>query len=142
MIVEASIEIAAPATRIWETFADLSSWQRWNSVLRGVKYRRSDHLAVGTTFTCTIQPFGVPIPFEAVVTEAQPPMSVVWETRKPGLTARHTFLCEEEYRQVRVISREQFHGPAVTAAGRFFPTGRIWKLTVALLRDLKAAAEG
>ena len=96
MIVEASIEIAAPATRIWETFADLSSWQRWNSVLRGVKYRRSDHLAVGTTFTCTIQPFGVPIPFEAVVTEAQPPMSVVWETRKPGLTARHTFLCEEE----------------------------------------------
>jgi uncharacterized protein YndB with AHSA1/START domain len=142
MMVEASIEIAAPVTRIWETFSDLSSWHQWNTVLRGVRYHHGSHLTVGTSFTCTIQPFGVPIAFEAVVTEAQPPRSVVWETRKPGLTARHSFLCEEGLHQVRVISREQFHGPAVRAAGPFFPAWRIRALTVALLRDLKTAAEG
>ena len=49
MIVEASIEIAAPAARIWETFADLSSWHRWNSVLRRVTYQGDGHLALGTT---------------------------------------------------------------------------------------------
>jgi uncharacterized protein YndB with AHSA1/START domain len=142
MIVEASIEIAAPVTRIWDTFSDLSSWHQWNSVLRGARYRKSAHLTVGATFTCTIEPFGVPISFEAVVTEAEPPLYVVWETRKPGLMARHSFLCEEGYRQVRVISREQFRGPVVQAAGPFFPAWRIRALTVALLRDLKAAAEG
>jgi hypothetical protein len=115
MIVEASLEIAAPVGRIWETVTDLSSWHR---------------------------PFRVPIPCAAVVTDAQPPTYVVWESRMPGITARHTFLCEEGYRQVRVISRTQFHGPAVRAAGPFFPAWRIRALSVALLRDLKAAAEG
>ena len=142
MIVEASLEIAAPVGRIWETVTDLSSWHRWNSVLRGVAYRGDAHLTPGTTFTCTIQPFRVPIPCAAVVTDAQPPTYVVWESRMPGITARHTFLCEEGYRQVRVISRTQFHGPAVRAAGPFYPAWRIRALSVALLRDLKAAAEG
>jgi len=142
MIVEASIEIAAPAARIWETFADLSSWHRWNSVLRRVTYQGDGRLALGTTFRCTIQPFGLPISFAAVVTEARPPTHIVWETHKPGLTARHSFVCEESAREVRLISREEFRGPALRAAGPLFPAWRIRALTLALLRDLKAAAEG
>jgi len=142
MIVEASIEIAAPATRIWETFADLSSWRRWNSVLLDVTYQGDGRLALGTTFRCTVRPFALPISFEAVVTEARPPSQIVWETRKPGLTARHSFVCEAGDRRVRLISREEFHGPVLRAAGRLFPAWRIRALTVALLRDLKAAAEG
>jgi hypothetical protein len=142
MIVEASVEIAASAARLWETFADLSSWPRWNTVLRGVTYQGDGRLALGTTFRCTIQPFGLPISFEAVVTEARPPTHLVWETHKAGLTARHSFVCEEVDRRVRLISREQFRGPALRAAGPFFPAWRIRALTVALLRDLKAATEG
>jgi len=142
MIVEASIEVAAPAARIWETFADLSSWHRWNSVLRRVTYQGDGRLAPGATFRCTIRPFALPISFVAVVTEARPPTHIVWETRKPGLTARHSFVCEGGDRHVHLISREEFSGPTLRAAGPFFPAWRIRGLTLALLRDLKTAAEG
>jgi uncharacterized protein YndB with AHSA1/START domain len=52
---EASIEIAAAPARIWQLFADVPGWQRWNAGIESIELHGP--FAEGTSFT--MQPPGM-----------------------------------------------------------------------------------
>jgi uncharacterized membrane protein len=141
MIIEESVEICAAADRVWETVIDLPCWSRWNGVLRDLNYGDRPRIAVGGGFSCTIRFFGIPVSFAAKVLEVTRGERIIWESRKFGISAIHEFLFHEEPGAVRVSSRETFSGPPIHYAKVLFPAREVRILTIALLQDLKEAAE-
>lgn len=141
MIIEETVKIRAAADKVWEIVIDLPCWIRWNGVLRDLNYGDRPRIAVGGGFSCTIRFFGVPVSFAAQVLEVVRGERIVWKSRRFGISAIHEFLFHEEPDAVRVRSRETFSGPPIHYARVLFPDREVRKLTIALLQDLKQAAE-
>jgi uncharacterized protein YndB with AHSA1/START domain len=140
--IEVAIDIAAPVERVWEAFTDLRSWRHWNSVLRCVPTAGAARLAEGARFRCSIRVFPLPTSFDVTVVDIVPYRRLVWVTRWLGIDARHRFVCSPQADGgVRMTSRERFGGRTMAVLGPLFPVWRIRQLTLALLQDLKAAAE-
>lgn len=77
-----TVEIAAPADRVWALTEDLERWPSITPTMKRIE--RHDHgpLAVGSTATVT-QPRLRPAEWE--VTDLDPPYRLVWETSTTGV---------------------------------------------------------
>lgn len=84
MLLEQSIEIAAPPERVWAIMADVERWHEWTASITSVKRFDDGPLGVGSRVRVR-QPRLRPAVFE--VTAFERGRAFVWETRSGGLTA-------------------------------------------------------
>ena len=133
--------IDAPREVVWRTFVDLACWADWSSVLTRVVPDANPRLADGSSFSCTLRPFGVAVPFTVRVEIAEAPARLLWVATRWGVRGRHWFHFSNHGEGTRCDSVEDLAGPTVALAGPFFPEWRFRGLTRRFLADLKAGAE-
>ncbi|MGH2912202.1 MAG: SRPBCC family protein [Solirubrobacteraceae bacterium] len=111
--VTASIDIAAPPTRVWETVMDAARLGEWVTIHR--KLRRSDDGAprVGFRMDQQIHLRGVNLDVHWTLVECVPSKRALWEGRGPARSRAST-----EYRLhpigqggTRFDYRNEFHAP-------------------------------
>ena len=84
MITDSSVEIAAPATIVWEVFADVERWPEWTASVERVVPLDGPAIEVGRRFAIE-QPRLPKVVWE--VTEVDPGRSWTWRQRSLGSTA-------------------------------------------------------
>jgi hypothetical protein len=118
-VLEARIDIAAPAERAWAVLSDTSSFPQWNPFLTEV----SGALAEGSRLSVRMRPVeGGPTTFEPTVTRLRPGRELRWLGRLgvPGLfDGEHAFILEPlGPTTVRLVHRERFSGLLVPLLAR------------------------
>src|SRR5262249_48426335 len=83
MIVDSSVEIDAPATTVWDIFADVERWPEWTASVERIVALDGPGIEVGKRFEIK-QPQLPKLVWE--VTEVQPGRSWSWHQRRPGAT--------------------------------------------------------
>lgn len=83
MITDSSIEIDAPAARVWEVFTDVERWSEWTESVQRITALDGPGIAVGKRFEIK-QPRMPKLVWE--VTEVQPGTGWTWVQRSPGGT--------------------------------------------------------
>ena len=88
MHFEASIEVAAPAQTVFDTYADVERWPSWTSSVTSVEPLDKGPLKVG--FRAKVRQPKLPVAVWQV-TELVPGQSFTWVARGPGVvtTASH-----------------------------------------------------
>ena len=87
MITDSSIEIAAPASIVWEVFAEVERWPEWTASVERVAPLDGPAIEVGRRFEID-QPRLPKVVWE--VTEVDPGRSWTWRQRSPGSTTLAT----------------------------------------------------
>jgi uncharacterized protein YndB with AHSA1/START domain len=140
MVIEETIRIAADLQRVWKTFTDLAYWADWSRTARDVSPANC-RMEQGMQIRFHFRPFIFPIYIRPVIKEVVPYERVVWSSSKYGLSSHHEFLFKQADSDVLVISREKLVGLPLVLGGRSFTKKTVRRLTVAMLQDLKNAAE-
>lgn len=83
MITDSSVEIDAPATVVWDVYADVERWAEWTASVRRTVALDGPGLEVGKRFQID-QPRFPKLVWE--VTEVEPGVSWTWRQRSPGGT--------------------------------------------------------
>ena len=115
MITEDSVTIAAPASLVWEIYADAERWPAWTASVTRVMALDGPGIAVGKRFEIK-QPRFPKLVWE--VTEVDPGRSWTWQQRAPGGTtvASHEVVSRGEETLVR--QRIEQRGPIGALVGR------------------------
>ena len=140
MIIEEFVVIHTSLEKTWDTFADLTCWKKWNSVISDVS-ADTEILAAHTTLRCNFRPFFFRIRLNIAVEKVIPYSHIVWSSAKKGLSAHHDFFFRNHEKGVTVTSRESFTGLLVKGSGILLPISKMRSLTKIFLRELKKAAE-
>lgn len=83
MITDSSIEIDAPAARVWEVFTDVERWAEWTASVERITALDGAGIEVGKRFEIK-QPRMPTLVWE--VTEVVPGTGWTWAQRSPGGT--------------------------------------------------------
>jgi uncharacterized protein YndB with AHSA1/START domain len=138
MNTEASIEIEAPASVVWDVFTDAERWSEWTESVTSVRALDGPGIEVGKRFEIK-QPKFPKLVWQ--VTAVEPGVSWTWRQRSPGGTTDATHVVEP-LDDGRTLVRQVIdqRGPIGALVGRL---GR--RLTVRYLdmegRGLKARSE-
>jgi uncharacterized membrane protein len=113
-----SIDVEAPAERVWEVLRDVERWPEWASTVTSVRRLDDGPLAVGSQ--ARIEQPRIP-PTEYVVTELEPGRSFTWVATGPGVrtTARHVLEVLDSSRTRVTLTVEQA-GIVGSVVGRFY----------------------
>ena len=141
MVIEESVEINAPLSVVWNVFSAMEDWQNWNSVCENCCVIKGDGMAQDTCFTFQMRPYYLPIKVSPTITRCDPGKEVVWEGRRFGVHAVHTFIFTEEGEVVRLTSSETFRGPLLWLSKIIFIPSRLHRLTQQLMAAIKGHAE-
>lgn len=130
MITDSSIEIDAPASVVWDVFADVERWAEWTRSIDSIRPLDGADLVVGHRFEIRQPRFPKLV---WIVTAADPGVSWTWAQRSPGGTtlATHEVVPLGPGR-TSVRQRIDQRGPIGTLVGRLTK-----RLTVRYL-DLEA----
>ena len=141
MIIKESIDIHAPLPVVWNVFAAMEDWQSWNPVIENCCIISGDGMAENTCFTFQMRPYYLPIKVMPTITKCEPGKLVIWEGRRFGVQAVHTFIFEEIENAVRLTSSETFRGPLLWLSKLIFIPKRLHRLTQQLMASIKEQAE-
>jgi uncharacterized protein YndB with AHSA1/START domain len=83
VITRASVDIAAPADRVWEVFTDVEQWPSWTASVSSLEPLDGPAIAVGHRFRIK-QPRMPILVWE--VSEVDAPRSWTWAVRSAGAT--------------------------------------------------------
>ena len=119
--LQASIEIDAPAERVWDVLSDLSRYGEWNPFITKAK----GELIEGAKLAIGIEPpGGRQMEFKPTVLEVEPNRSVRWLGRfiLPGIfDGEHTLAVEPVGESTaRFTQRERFSGILTAFSGKLF----------------------
>jgi hypothetical protein len=119
--LQASIEIDAPAERVWGVLSDLGGYEEWNPFMT----RAEGQFVEGSRLLITFQPpGGRQARFKPTVLEVEPGRSVRWLGRfiLPGLfDGEHTLAVEPVGESaVRFTQSERFWGILTRFPGKLF----------------------
>lgn len=87
MNTDSSVEIEAPASSVWEVFADVERWPEWTASVTRIVARDGAGLEVGKRFEIS-QPRMPRLVWEVIALE--PGVSWTWRQRSPGATTLAT----------------------------------------------------
>ena len=141
MIIEESIDIKAPLPVVWRVFSAMEDWQSWNNVIENCCIISGDRMAENTCFTFQMRPYYLPIKVMPTITKCDPGKEVIWEGRRFGVQAVHSFIFEETENAVRLTSSESFRGPLLWLSKLIFIPKRLHRLTRQLMIAIKNQAE-
>lgn len=111
--VEKSMEINAPAEKIWDQLIDLHKWPEWKSFIKDT-WSKDDALSMGTRFKMKIAVKGLAPTLSATICDFNPPKSLVWAGGAKGImSAEHGFTLDEKDGKTVVTSWEEFSGVLV-----------------------------
>lgn len=115
MITDSSIEIDAPAARVWDVFSDVERWSEWTASVQGITPLDGPGIEVGKRFEIK-QPRMPKLVWE--VTEVHPGTGWTWVQRSPGGTslAVHEVVAQGADRTL-VRQRIDQRGPVGTLVG-------------------------
>lgn len=113
MRFEASIDIAAPAQRVYEVYADVERWPEWTESVTSVEPLGDGPIRVGNRYRLRQPRLPVAV-WE--VTEIVPGHSFTWVARGPGVVTTGTH---------SVAPTETGHVRAVAALEQAGPLGRV-----------------
>lgn len=105
VVVEAAIEINAPAERVWETLVDVESWPRWNPDVKTVDLQGGTR--VGSVFRWKTRSGTITSTFRTV----DPPHHVSWTGKTMSLKAIHVWSLEATGGKTTVRTAESLEGP-------------------------------
>jgi uncharacterized membrane protein len=93
MITDSSVEIAAPASLVWDVFSDVERWPEWTASVTRLVALDGPGMAVGKRFEIK-QPRMPKLVWE--VTEVHPGAGWTWVQRSPGgsTVARHDVVAQ------------------------------------------------
>lgn len=113
-----TVDIAAPADRVWEVLTDVEKWSEWTETVTSV--RRLDEGPLRSGSRARIDQPKIP-ETEYVVTELEPGRSFTWVAKGPGVTttARHD-VEEVEAGVSRVTLSVEQDGWLGRTMGRFY----------------------
>jgi hypothetical protein len=119
--LQASIEINAPAERVWDVLSDLSRYEEWNPFMT----QAEGELIEGTKLAIRIEPpGGREMQFKPTVLEVEPRRRVRWLGRfiLPGIfDGEHTLAIEPVGEATaRFSQRERFSGILTAFSGKLF----------------------
>lgn len=116
IVVERSVAIDAPPARVWEVFAAIDRWPRWNPVCLAAGHVAGRRWSRGASIRVRFR-FG-PLRFTVKprLIAVEPGRRVVWTGNGYGLQGLHAFHFEEDGGGTRVTSREVFSGPLLPLA--------------------------
>jgi hypothetical protein len=141
MIIEEKIAIQAPLSRVWQVFATLADWRRWNSVCQDCCLLSGAEMAAGTCFSFKLRPYYLPIRIELHITRCVTGREVVWEGERLGVRGVHRFEFREAGDEVILTSIEEFSGPLFFLSRLILVPQRLHRLSKQLLLEVKKAAE-
>jgi hypothetical protein len=141
MIIEESVDINAPLPVVWNVFSAMEDWQNWNPVCENCCIISGDGMAQDTCFTFQMRPYYLPIKVMPTITKCEPGKRVIWEGRRFGVQAVHSFIFEEKENSVRLTSSETFRGPLLWLSKLIFIPRRLHRLTQQLMACIKDQAE-
>jgi hypothetical protein len=141
MVIEADIRIEAPLPVVWQVFSRLDDWKDWNTACSSCRFTAGDELADGACFTFVVRPIVFPVRVQPRVVSCEPGREVVWEGRRFGIRAVHTWRFEEKEGGVVLESREVFKGPLLLLGRLVGVPGRLHRLTVRMLEQIRQASE-
>jgi hypothetical protein len=119
--LQASIEIDAPAERVWDVVSDLGDYEEWNPFITEAE----GEFIEGSRLAIKIQPpGGRQMQFKPTVLEVEPRRSVRWLGRfiLPGIfDGEHTLAVEPVGESTaRFTQRERFSGILTAFSGKLF----------------------
>jgi uncharacterized protein YndB with AHSA1/START domain len=110
--VTASIDIAAPPERVWETVMDPRCLERWVTIHRRLVHADAGRPKVGFEMEQEIHLRGVTLDVHWELVECDPPRRAVWEGRGPARSRAHTeYLLSGDDAGTRLDYRNEFHAP-------------------------------
>lgn len=116
MITDASIEIDAPASVVWDVFVDVERWPEWTASITRIVALDGPGLEVGKRFEIKQPRFPKLV---WTVTRVTPGASWVWEQRSPGgITAATHELVPQANGSTLVRQRIDQRGPIGALVGR------------------------
>ena len=95
---------------VWRTFSNLGRWKDWNTACASCCFTSGDRLAEGACFTFVVKPFIFPLQVEPRVVSCDRGREVIWEGRRLGISAVHTWRFRETADGVLMESTE-LRGP-------------------------------
>ena len=111
LLVDESVEIAAPPEKVWKVFTEDQNWPHWNPVVRRVRHLSGARWRLGWEFELVVKNAPLP-PWKSrpVVLEVNVPVLVRWFSVTPGLSVMHWFLFENCETGTRATSYQEFTG--------------------------------
>ena len=153
MKIEHKIEIDAPLPVVWSVFSCVEDWEKWNVVCRSGCFvgdraaggrtgcGEKKHIAQGDCVSFVIRPLIFPVRISPRVLRCDPGKEIVWEGKRFGIRAEHTFRFEESNGRVVLESIETFYGPVALLSRFLLIPARLHRLTRELLFAIKTEAE-
>ncbi|MDJ0912253.1 MAG: SRPBCC domain-containing protein [Desulfobacterales bacterium] len=141
MIIHEDIEINAPLPVVWRVFAAMEDWKNWNTVCESCCILDGEAMQNGCTFSFEMRPYYLPIKVVPTITKCEPQDEVIWEGKRFGVYARHSFIFRQKGDRVILTSSEEFSGPLMWASKLILIPRRLHRLTQRLMHEIKARAE-
>lgn len=141
MIIKAAVHIRAPLAVVWKIFSHLDRWKDWNTACESCRFTSGERLAEGACFTFVVKPFVFPLQVEPRVVSCYPGREVVWEGRRLGISAVHTWRFQENADGALLESIETFRGPLLLIGHVVGVPRRLHRLTVGMLDQIKRHSE-
>jgi hypothetical protein len=141
MIIQADIRIQAPLETVWGVFSRLDQWNDWNTACSSCRFTAGDELTGGACFTFVVKPIVFPVRVRPRVVSCEPGREVVWEGRRFGIRAVHTWRFQAQDGAVVLESEETFKGPLLALGRLVGVPRRLHRLTVQMLEQIKQMSE-
>ena len=112
IVVEESVEIAAPVDLIWRFFLNFVKWPEWNPVCLAVKSLvQGTSFGLGWRFELRLKCGPLKLTIQPIILENTTPQVIRWLGGLPGVHGMHWFIFEKTETGTRVTSYEEFTGP-------------------------------
>jgi hypothetical protein len=141
MVIEAQVHIKAPLAVVWRIFSHLERWKDWNTACESCRFTSGNDLAEGACFVFVVKPFIFPLQVEPRVVSCDPGREVIWEGKRLGISAVHTWRFRETGDGVLLESIETFQGPLLPIGHLLAVPKRLHRLTVEMLDQIKRHSE-
>ena len=128
------VEIAAPATMVWQVLTRIADWPTWNSDVKAAKLE--GQLVPGTRFRWRAGPGTITSTLQVV----EPPQRIEWTGKTFGIKAIHSYSLEARNGTTIVRSAESWDGLVVRLLRRSM-TRSLEKAIDSGLRSLKVEVE-
>ena len=139
--VEASLEINAPVSEVWEKSLEVRTWPEWIPSIQSTSFE-GEELILGSKFKLKIRVRGITLPFTLTVCQYDQYQSIAWTTGKMmGITVVRSLSYEARGDQTLVTSREAFSGPLAGLVFRIITARELESIHVEWLKAIQQRVE-